>query len=143
MHLVDSNIWFALHVTVHQFHRPAHDWLNGRGTHEALFCRCTQQTFLRLVTMRSSMQLYGLPPLGNKDAWTAFEMLRADTRAGWAEEPPGLDPIWKRFSSDPRPSPNFWMDAYLAAFAIAGGYKLVTADKGFKQFKNLDLVLIQ
>jgi predicted nucleic acid-binding protein len=30
------------------------------------------------------------------------------------------------------------MDAYLAAFAMAGGYQLVTADKAFKQFKGLD-----
>jgi len=34
------------------------------------------------------------------------------------------------------------MDAYLAAFAFAGGHQLVTTDKGFKQFKGLDLVVL-
>jgi predicted nucleic acid-binding protein len=88
-------------------------------------------------------ELHKATPLGNKAAWAVYEEAREDNRTGWAEEPRGLEPVWKKFSSDPRPSPNFWMDPYLAAFAIAGGYKLVTADQGFKQFKNLDLVLIQ
>ena len=39
-------------------------------------------------------------------------------------------------------NPETLMDAYLAAFAMAGGYRLVTTDKGFKQFKGLDLLLI-
>jgi hypothetical protein len=34
------------------------------------------------------------------------------------------------------------MDAYLAAFALAGGYRLVTIDAGFTQFAGLDLVLL-
>ena len=33
-------------------------------------------------------------------------------------------------------------DAYLAAFAIAGGFKLVTLHIGFKQFEGLDLILL-
>jgi predicted nucleic acid-binding protein len=31
------------------------------------------------------------------------------------------------------------MDAYLAAFAIAGGHQLVTTDKGFAQYPGLSL----
>jgi uncharacterized protein len=34
------------------------------------------------------------------------------------------------------------MDAYLAAFAIAGGHQLVTTDKAFKQFQGLDLLVL-
>jgi predicted nucleic acid-binding protein len=34
------------------------------------------------------------------------------------------------------------MDAYLAAFALVGGYQLVTSDKAFKQFKELDLLVL-
>ena len=36
------------------------------------------------------------------------------------------------------------MDAYLAAFAIAGGLRLATLDRGFKQFEphGLDLLLL-
>lgn len=34
------------------------------------------------------------------------------------------------------------MDAYLAAFAIAGGFQFVTTDKDFKQFKGLNPVIL-
>jgi hypothetical protein len=34
------------------------------------------------------------------------------------------------------------MDAYLAAFACAGGFQLVTTDSGFRQFRGLDLLLL-
>ena len=34
------------------------------------------------------------------------------------------------------------MDAYLAAFALMGGLQLVTIDKGFRQFKDLDLLVL-
>ena len=34
------------------------------------------------------------------------------------------------------------MDAYLAAFALAGGYRMVTTDAAFKQFRELDLELL-
>jgi predicted nucleic acid-binding protein len=34
------------------------------------------------------------------------------------------------------------MDAYLAAFALAGGHQMVTNDTAFRQFSGLDLVLL-
>ena len=40
-------------------------------------------------------------------------------------------------------SPKLWMDAYLAAFAIAGGCQLVTTDQGFAQFPSLRCLLSQ
>jgi predicted nucleic acid-binding protein len=34
------------------------------------------------------------------------------------------------------------MDAYLAAFALAGQLTLVTSDRAFKQFRGLSLTLL-
>jgi predicted nucleic acid-binding protein len=34
------------------------------------------------------------------------------------------------------------MDAYLAAFALAGGYGLVTTDVAFRQFGGLELQVL-
>jgi predicted nucleic acid-binding protein len=39
-------------------------------------------------------------------------------------------------------SRKLWMDAYLAAFALAGGYQMVTTDTAFRQFHGLDLMLL-
>jgi len=38
--------------------------------------------------------------------------------------------------------PKVWMDAFLAAFAMTGGYQLVTTDRAFKQFKGLDVLVL-
>jgi predicted nucleic acid-binding protein len=49
---------------------------------------------------------------------------------------------WRTFASRETASPKLWMDAYLAAFAITGGFQFVTTDAGFRQYPNLDLVVI-
>jgi hypothetical protein len=39
-------------------------------------------------------------------------------------------------------APKLWMDAYLAAFAIAGGMRIVTLDKDFRNFESQGLNLL-
>jgi toxin-antitoxin system PIN domain toxin len=113
-----------------------------RGSREALLCRSTQQSFLRLLSTRAVLAPYRIPPLSNKAAWSVYEGLLADERIAWVEEPSGLETSWKKFAAGSKASPKLWMDAYLAAFAMAGGHQLVTTDKGFKQFKGLDLLVL-
>jgi uncharacterized protein len=142
MPLADSNIWLALSLSKHDFHAAARTWLAEQGSHEALFCRSTQQSFLRLLTTKAVLAPYGIPALANKAAWSAYEGFRADDRIAWAEEPRELESHWKKLSGSLKASPKQWMDAYLAAFAIAGGHQFVTTDRGFTQYKGLDLVVL-
>lgn len=95
-----------------------------------------------MLTTKAALAPFGLPPLSNRTAWTACERFLADERIAWVEEPRGLDRQWKRLTAGPRPSPKLWMDGYLAAWAMMGGYQFVTLDKAFQQFKGLDLVLL-
>ena len=37
-------------------------------------------------------------------------------------------------------SPRLWTDAYLAAFALAGGHRLVTFDQDFLRFPGLEVL---
>jgi toxin-antitoxin system PIN domain toxin len=142
--LCDSNVWLALTLSKHAHHHAARDWLERVEEPEAVcFCRATQQTFLRLLTNASVLRPYGNEPLTNRQAWNVFESLLADDRIALrAEEPPGLEGPWRRFALRNTASPKIWMDAYLAAFAIAGGYRMVTTDGGFRQFKSWDVELI-
>jgi predicted nucleic acid-binding protein len=81
--------------------------------------------------------------LTNRQAWRAYEALVADDRIVFrVEEPAGLETRWKRYAMRNTASPKLWMDAYLAAYAVAGGYQMVTTDSAFKQFKGLDLELL-
>lgn len=58
---------------------------------------------------------------------------------GFETEPDGLDDTWLKLSETHTPSPKIWMDAYLAAFAISGGIRLITLDKDFKNFEPMGL----
>jgi toxin-antitoxin system PIN domain toxin len=114
-----------------------------RDSETIVFCRATQQSFLRLLTTASTFIPYREPPLTNDAAWDTFEAWLTDPRvsARW-DEPPGLDDRWLQYSQRHTASAKLWMDAYLAAFAQTGGYQMVTTDAGFKQFGGLDLVLL-
>lgn len=144
MHLCDSSIWLALALSKHAHHAAARGWFDAvRDPGSVLFCRATQQTFLRLLTNPSVLAPYGNPPLTNRQAWGAYQALLADDRVVFRpDEPSGLESLWKRFAVPETASPKIWMDAYLAAFALAGDCRMVTTDAAFTQFRGLDLELL-
>jgi uncharacterized protein len=140
----DNNVWLALALSGHVHHVGVRNWLEPvEEPASVLFCRATQQAFLRLLTNTAVLAPYGNPPLTNQQAWRAYEALLADDRIIFrAHEPAGLDLHWRKFALRDTASPKLWMDAYLAAFALAGGYRMVTTDAAFRQFSGLDLVLL-
>ncbi len=107
-----------------------------------LFCRATQQALLRLLTNSAVLAPYGNSPLTNAEAWAAYEAFAADDRVTLAGEPKHLEPQWRQFAARDTSSPKLLMDAYLAAFAIAAGARLVTTDAAFRQFAGLDLLVL-
>jgi len=142
--LCDSNVWLSLALSKHVHHTAAREWL---GTVEepasVFFCRATQQTVLRLLTNATVLGAYGNPPLTNHEAWSVYEAFLADDRIAFrADEPAGVEPLWKELAMRETASPKLWMDAYLAAFALAGRYSMVTTDAAFRQFRGLDLLVL-
>jgi uncharacterized protein len=142
--LCDSNVWLALALSKHSHHRAAREWLKAvEAPASVILCRATQQAFLRLLTNATVLGLYGNPPLTNREAWSACEALLADDRIVFqADEPAGLESSWTKFAIRGTASPKLWMDAYLAAFALAGRYRMVTTDAAFRQFQGLDLLVL-
>lgn len=145
MTLPDTNLWLALALSKHTHHAVARRWLDAENQPDSIgFCRSTQQAFLRLLTTSAVMSLYGNAPLSNRDAWAAFEAFIDDDRIVVQAEPPGLTAVWKRLAALRRTSsPKLWMDAYLAAFAIASGAQIVTTDQAFTQFSGVDVLVLK
>lgn len=142
--LVDTNVWLALLEEKHALHVSVSAWWQDLQEEDRiLFCRSTQQSFLRLRATEALSVAYGSKPDTNLKAWQTYASLLKDERIQLVEEPIELERKWKELASIGTSSPKLWMDAYLAAFAIAGGYRLVTTDKTFKQFKGLALVLLR
>lgn len=143
-YLCDSNVWLALSLSGHVHHPTARRWLDGvEDAGSVLFCRATQQTFLRLLTNAAVLSPYGRGPLTNTEAWDVYEALLSDDRIElWHGEPAGIGARWKEFACRDVAAPKLWMDAYLAAFAVALGCRLVSDDAAFTQFDGLDLLLL-
>lgn len=144
MVLCDVNFWLALALSGHVHHSAVREWFDAIREPAAIrFCRATQQGFLRLLTHAAVLAPYGNPPLTNRQAWAAYEALLADDRIVLqTTEPAGLERRWQRLAARDTASPKLWMDAYLAAFALAGGYRLVTTDAAFRQFRGLELEIL-
>ena len=144
MDLFDSNVWLALALSGHAHHGAARERLDGVDAAGAvLFCRATQQSLVRLLTHTSVLAAYGNPPLTNERAWEVYDAFMADERIAFcAADPTGLEAQWKAFALRNTASPKLWMDAYLAAFAVAAGYRMVTTDSAYRQFAGLELRLL-
>ena len=144
MNLPDTNVWLALALSKHALHAVVRDWFAAQSGRlgSVLFCRANQHSLLRLLTTDKLMRLYDLPPLDNSSAWRFYERFLADSRIAWIDEPPGIEIAWRRFADRKTASPKLWMDAYLAAFALTSGHRLITTDGAFTQFKKLEAEIL-
>jgi predicted nucleic acid-binding protein len=109
----------------------------------AVFCRSTQQSFLRLSTTPALLRIHGADDLTTRDALVALNALMVLPRVCEQEEPPGAVTLWHRFAALDTASPKVWMDGYLAACAITSGLPLVSLDRAFKSYEAHGLDLLQ
>lgn len=134
MFLPDVNMWLALTFESHVHHSAGKRWFDSVQDQDVLFCRMTQQGFLRLA---SNPKAFDQEAVSLLDAWRFYDAFLADPRISFAAEPRGLDIVWRGFTELRSFSPKVWNDAFLAAFALAAGLDLVTFDKAMGQYNGL------
>lgn len=138
--LADINILLALVDTKHAHHKKSAQWFSGmEAGSKLLICRIAQMGLLRLLVNPSVMQ-DGV--LSLREAWAFYGNFIQDPCIFEVKEPHGLQAKWAELCFDFGSSPKVVADAYLAAFVISGGFKLVTLDKAFKQYNGLKLILL-
>ncbi|CAA6691148.1 MULTISPECIES: TA system VapC family ribonuclease toxin [unclassified Lentimonas] len=141
--LFDVNVWLALAFSTHPRHTHAKDAFESASSEApAVFCRATQQSFLRLVTTPTIQKCYGSELITNTLAWDRWETLAAMPQVLYLGEPPGLETHWATFAKLNTPAPKVWMDAYLAAFAKAYDIPITTLDTDFRNFKGLSVRIL-
>jgi hypothetical protein len=123
----DVNVWLALSSPDHRHFPSAWSWYSALPDQTVLyFCRFTQLALLRLLTTQSVM---GPGTLTQAQAWEAYDRWLEAAGAEFAEEPSGLESIFRSFTGAEQASPKEWADAYLAAFSLAIEMPLVTFDR--------------
>ena len=137
--LVDVNLWFALLVRQHQHHALSRKWFDSLTPTEAGMCRMVQLALLRLLANRA---ILGEHAISAAKGWTLLEELAADERVEFLAEPGDLPMVFPSLLKYSAPAGKLVADAYLAAFAISGSLRLVTLDRGFRQYRGLDAEIL-
>ncbi len=138
--LCDVNFLVPICYDHHVFHPHAVDWLQSHNrAGEFAVCRVSQLGLLRLLNNPAAMRE---DVLTVDEVWRVFDALMQDDRFTFIGEPLGLEAALRRLLRGAAFSPKRWQDAYLAAFAITAGLRLVTFDGAFRQFDGLDVALL-
>ncbi|MFZ4693941.1 MAG: TA system VapC family ribonuclease toxin [Verrucomicrobiia bacterium] len=138
--LVDVNVLVALLHARHRHSGAAVRWLDGqRAPGLVLVCRIAQMSALRILTQPVVMKEETLSPA---EFWRGWDLMMEDDRFLRIEEPKGLEAAWRGVTVAIRKGQCSETDAYLAAFARAGGWGLVTFDRGFRRFPGLRVEIL-
>ncbi len=140
--LFDSNLWLALTFDKHPFHETARTvFRDCKSKSPAVFCRATEQSFLRLASTPALHATYESIGLNNHDVIGFLEDFHKLPHVIFADEAATSRNLWITLSDRQTASPKVWMDAYLAAFAISANLRFVTFDRDFLQFQSHGLNL--
>jgi uncharacterized protein len=141
-YIPDINVWVAAACEGHQHHTSASAWFAAADDGKIGFCRVTQLGFLRLLTHPAVMRDEVMTPTA---AWSAYDRFVSDDRVTFYAEPEheGLQSSFRQMTTAKGFAHKQWPDAYLAAFAKAGGLTLVTFDRGLKALAGKEARLLR
>ncbi len=134
--LLDINLWLALVDKRHIHHPVAQAYWSQNGASQFAFCRMTMLGFLRLAT---SLKVV-VNPKTNAEAWSIYQEFRALPNTLFLAEPADLETHFQSLTTATALPHRLWTDAYLAAFAIASGGRLVSFDADFARFPGLNFL---
>lgn len=134
--LFDTSVWVALAFGNHPHHRQAKAAFElADNVNPAVFCRATQQSFLRQLSSPTLQSAYRSKLVSNAAAWAKWEELIDLPQVVFANEPDAVPDLWRQLAARDTASPKVWMDAYLAAFAISGNLEFITLDRDFQTYE--------
>ena len=136
---LDANVFLALLWGRHIHSETARSWFEQATEDQFFFCRLTQLTVLRLLTIE---QIMGHDTKTMSEAWNLWDQLLTDSRIEFLAEPQALEQEFRSRSRLSTRSPKVWADAYLLAFASVAGLKLVTFDRALK-VRGVDVLVLQ
>ncbi|WP_442482392.1 TA system VapC family ribonuclease toxin [Aeoliella sp. SH292] len=128
--LPDVNVWLAMAFDGHAHHEVARSWFNSLSDDVCLFCRASQQGFLRIAT---NPRVFRGSTLTMAEAWGAYDLFLSDERVQFAPETYNVELEWRKLTVSDSFSPQVWTDAYLVAFAITLDASVVTFDQALSR----------
>jgi uncharacterized protein len=136
----DVNVWVALTAEDHVHHERAKVYWHNEANTRLAFCRTTA---MGLVRVTSHQHTFGGRPLATEEAWNSYLLWRSQPEIELLHEPSGIEDMMTDWCRKGLATTRNWTDLYLAAFARAGGLRLVTFDSGFRRFPGVELLHLQ
>lgn len=135
--LADVNFLVALLDEKHKFSERAVRWLELQNSPQSvLLCRVAQMGALRVLTNAAWLKD---EVFSAAEIWHALDFLLTDERFARVPEPTGLEATWRQLTYPVERGRSAETDSYLAAFALAGEYRMLTFDRGFLDFEGLEV----
>ncbi len=134
--LLDINVWLALVDENHVHHSTARQYWNEQLDQQAAFCRVTMLGLLRLSTQPNVLSR----TLSNEEAWRIYRQYLAAPEVCFLAEPVQIEAQFAALTLSEAMPQRLWTDAYLAAFAMTSGCRLVSFDSDFKRFADLNFL---
>jgi uncharacterized protein len=131
--LPDLNVWLALTVAEHPHHAAAANYWREAAARRVWFCRVTMLGLVRLLTQP---KLMGKAAMTLRQAFETYRRFAELPEVGLQAEPAECEATLRGLLRADTPA-RLWTDTYLAAFAVAGGMRLVTFDKDFARYSEL------
>ena len=138
--LPDIGIWLALNLSTHPHHARDRRYWSEEAAERVAFCRVTALGFVRLSTNAPAM--YGAP-LTIPEAWHDYLGFRQLPEVTFMPEPEGCEAVLSAWAAAGVFTARLLTDAYLAAFAVAGGCRLVSFDRDFRRFTGLNFLHLE
>lgn len=132
--LLDLNVWVAMCDKTHVHHQRAQAYWQNEASSGVVFCRTTMLGFMRHLTSKHVMAGNPFTP---EEAWRRYRNFLRLPEISFLDEPQGIDSQMALWSDRPVFQHHLWTDAYLAAFAIISGCRVVSFDGDFKHFNGL------
>lgn len=138
--LLDASVWLPLSAPDHVHYPRVRRYWDNEASDELAFCRVTVLALLRHLT---NPRILGEAVLDGGAAWMALETWLGLARVRLLPEPAGLDELMRQWSTQLDLRGRSWTDAYLAAFAMASGCRLVAFDSDFRQYPGVDFLYLE
>ncbi len=133
--LPDLNVWLALAWPAHRHHQHAVQYWEQQAAPQVLFCTVTA---LGLVHLVCQPKLMGTAVRNAAEASALLEALCRQPGVQLAEpEHDGWEVFHHLLRGAELPA-RLFTNAYLAALAIANGWRLVSFDRDFDRFEGLE-----
>jgi uncharacterized protein len=134
--LPDINVWLALADENHIHHERAQTYWRTEAFTKIAFCRISMMGFLRLVTRPGVLS----SSLSIEEAWDIYHRYRSCDGIVFLPESDTAELTFELLTRSVNFTPRLWTDAYLAAFAIASGSRIVSFDGDFMKFEGLSFL---